>query len=82
MMVGFLIAFWATPDMSAGRLLFAILASAYILVGVRLEEADLRRWLGATYERYAREVPRFVPRPGGHTDPNRDGRKRREGAVA
>jgi protein-S-isoprenylcysteine O-methyltransferase Ste14 len=63
MMVGFLIAFWATPDMTVGHLLFAGLASAYILIGVRLEEADLRRGLGAAYQRYAREVPRFVPRP-------------------
>jgi methanethiol S-methyltransferase len=74
MMVGFLIAFWVTPDMSAGRLLFAMLASAYILVGVRLEEADMRRGLGATYERYAREVPRFIPRI--------ERRRRREGAIA
>jgi methanethiol S-methyltransferase len=75
MMTGFLIAFWVTPDMSVGRLLFAAVASAYILVGVRLEEADLRRWLGGTYERYAREVPRFVPRVDRR-------RRRREGAVA
>jgi methanethiol S-methyltransferase len=74
MMVGFLIAFWVTPDMSAGRLLFAVLASAYILVGVRLEEADMDRWVGAAYERYVREVPRFVPRI--------ERRRRREGAVA
>jgi protein-S-isoprenylcysteine O-methyltransferase Ste14 len=74
MMTGFLVAFWVTPDMSVGRLLFAVLASAYILVGVRLEEADLRGWLGAHYERYAREVPRFVPRI--------ERRRRREGAVA
>jgi methanethiol S-methyltransferase len=90
MMVGFFIAFWATPDMSVGRLLFAVVASAYILVGVRLEEADMTRWLGAAYERYAREVPRFVPRPARalrptdpseHTDGSHDGRRRREGAV-
>jgi len=90
MMTGFLVAFWATPDMSAGRLLFAVVASGYILLAVRLEEADLRRWLGATYERYAREVPRFVPRPrpasrlpdaSEHTVGGHDGRRRREGAV-
>ncbi|MCW6004206.1 isoprenylcysteine carboxylmethyltransferase family protein [Micromonospora sp. CPCC 205371] len=61
-MVGFLIAFWAAPDMSVGRLLFAATASAYILVAVRFEEHDLRRELGEQYERYADEVPRFVPR--------------------
>lgn len=62
-MVGFLIGFWATPDMSAGRLLFAGVASSYILVAVRFEEHDLRRQLGEPYERYAAEVPRFVPLP-------------------
>jgi protein-S-isoprenylcysteine O-methyltransferase Ste14 len=61
-MVGFLISFWATPDMSAGRLFFAATASAYILVAVRFEEHDLRRELGERYERYTDEVPRFVPR--------------------
>lgn len=62
-MVGFLIAFWAAPDMSVGRLLFAAVASGYILVAVRFEEHDLRRQLGEQYERYAAEVPRFVPLP-------------------
>lgn len=63
LMVGFLIAFWATPDMSLGRLLFVGAASAYILVGVRFEEHDLRRQLGDAYERYLDEVPGFIPRP-------------------
>jgi len=63
LMVGFLIAFWVTPEMSAGRLLFAATATGYILVAVRLEEHDLRRELGEPYERYMARVPRFVPRP-------------------
>ena len=62
-MVGFLIAFWAVPQMSAGRLLFAAAATAYIMVGVRLEEHDLKRQLGAPYAEYLARVPRFVPRP-------------------
>jgi len=61
LMVGFFILFWATPDMSAGHLLFAAAASGYILVAVRFEEHDLRRSLGEDYERYAERVPRFVP---------------------
>ena len=65
LMVGFLIAFWATPDMSVGRLLFAVAASAYIMVGVRFEEHDLKRQLGAPYTDYMARVPRFVPRPAG-----------------
>jgi protein-S-isoprenylcysteine O-methyltransferase Ste14 len=62
LMVGFLIAFWATPQMSAGRLLFAVAGTGYILVAVRFEEHDLRRQLGEPYERYSEQVPRFVPR--------------------
>jgi protein-S-isoprenylcysteine O-methyltransferase Ste14 len=61
-MVGFLIAFWATPQMSAGRLLFALLGTGYILVAVRFEEHDLRAHHGEAYQRYAAQVPRFVPR--------------------
>lgn len=63
LMVGFLIAFWATPDMSVGRLLFAAAATGYILIAVRFEEHDLRKQLGEPYERYAERVPRFIPRP-------------------
>jgi protein-S-isoprenylcysteine O-methyltransferase Ste14 len=63
LLVGFLIAFWAAPDMSVGRLLFATAASGYIVVAVRFEEHDLRRQLGEPYERYLERVPRFIPRP-------------------
>jgi methanethiol S-methyltransferase len=62
LMVGFLIVFWAAPDMSAGRLLFVAGATGYILVAVRLEERDLVRQLGEPYREYAARVPRFVPR--------------------
>jgi methanethiol S-methyltransferase len=60
-MVGFIIAFWATPQMTAGHLLFAALGTAYILVAVRFEEYDLRRLHREDYERYATRVPRFMP---------------------
>jgi methanethiol S-methyltransferase len=62
MMVGFVIAFWAAPEMSQGRVLFAVLGTGYILVGVRLEERDLRQYLGEDYARYETEVPQLVPR--------------------
>jgi protein-S-isoprenylcysteine O-methyltransferase Ste14 len=60
-MLGFLVAFWSAPAMSAGHLVFAIMTTGYILVGVQLEEHDLRRTLGAAYERYRARVPMLVP---------------------
>ena len=63
-MLGFLIAFWATPVMTWGHLLFAGVTTAYIVVGVRLEERDLRRAFGSTYEEYRRQVGMLVPRVG------------------
>ena len=67
MMLGFFLVFWGAPRMTAGHLLFALLFSGYILLGVRLEERDLAASL-AGYDDYARRVPRLVPgvgsRPG------------------
>lgn len=61
-MLGFLIAFWATPTMTAGHLLFAAVTTTYILVAVKfLEEKDLRKALGAKYEAYQKEVPMLIP---------------------
>jgi methanethiol S-methyltransferase len=61
MMTGLLIAFWATPVMTTGHLLFTLAASGYIALGVHYEEHDLRRHLGTAYHDYTQQVPRYAP---------------------
>lgn len=62
LMLGFIIAFWAAPTMTTGRLLFAAVTSAYILVAVKfLEEKDLKKIIGKEYETYQKKVPMIFP---------------------
>lgn len=71
LMLGFVIAFWAIPTMTQGHLLFAAVASGYILVGIQLEERDLLAILGEDYRQYRACTPMLIPflKPGGSAAP-------------
>lgn len=61
-MLGFLIAFWATPVMTIGHLIFTLTTTAYILVAIKfLEEKDLEKSIGKKYTLYKEQVPMLIP---------------------
>ncbi len=66
-MLGFMIAFWATPHMTVGHLLFAGVTTIYILMGLQFEEHDLKHAI-PEYEEYSHEVPMLVPGTKFHHD--------------
>ena len=59
--VGWLLAFWSTPTMTAAHLVFALLTTGYILFAIQLEERDLITIHGKEYVEYRRSVPMLVP---------------------
>jgi len=59
--LGFIIAFWCTPTMTLGHMLFAAVTTAYIFVGIYLEERDLVALFGSEYRLYRQKVAMLIP---------------------
>ncbi len=62
-MLGFIMAFWATPHMTLGHLVFTIATTAYILIAIQLEERDIVSVHGTAYEDYRKQVSMLLPVP-------------------
>jgi protein-S-isoprenylcysteine O-methyltransferase Ste14 len=62
--VGFALAFWATPTMTLGHLIFAGSMTLYMAIAARIEERDLVDHFGDAYRAYQARVGKFIPRIG------------------
>ena len=60
--LGFFIAFWAAPEMTAGHLLLAAGMSVFMLIAIQYEEKDLVAWFGKDYEDYRERAGMLLPR--------------------
>ena len=72
--LSFLLAFWSTPVMTVGHLVFAVATTGYILIAIQLEERDLIRTFGDQYRRYKAHVGMLVPLPGRSVTERKDAR--------
>ena len=70
LMLGFIVAFWATPTMTNGHLLFAIVTTVWILISIQFEERDLVKFHGKEYEVYRKQTSMILPIPKKHRDDN------------
>jgi len=60
--LGWVLLVWACSDMTTGRLAFAAISTAYLVIAVPFEERSLRRRFGPSYDAYRRQVRwRIVP---------------------
>jgi protein-S-isoprenylcysteine O-methyltransferase Ste14 len=69
--VGWLLTFWSAPVMTVAHLFFAVMTTAYILLAIRFEEADLIRLHGDKYRIYRKQVPMMIPALGANSTQTR-----------